>query len=92
MHTLKSLGWVILASIAAALPGGFTLHEHTVAPAWYLVAVTLVSAAGIGLIAMVLGGGVLVAARRRVNQRRLAVGVAFGAGLVCSVLVMASLA
>lgn len=91
MHTMKSFGWVILASILAALPGSFTLHEHTVAPAWYILAVTLVSAVGIGLVAMVLGGGVLVAARRRENQRKLAIGVAFGVGLLCSILIMASM-
>ena len=67
MQHAKRLGWVALAALLTALPGGCVLQFQAEAPLWYKALASLFSAAGIGLIALVIGGIALVAARSREN-------------------------
>ena len=67
MKHAKRLGWVALAALLSALPGGCILQFQRETPLWYKALASLFSAAGIGLAALVVGGIVLVAARGREN-------------------------
>ena len=81
MQHLKRLGWVALAALLSALPGGCILQFQAEAPIWYKALASIFSAAGIGLAALVIGGIALIAARSRENgglKPALAVTIAIG--------------
>jgi len=67
MRHAKRLGWVALAALLSALPGGCILQIQSDTPLWDKALASLFSAAGIGLSALVLGGIALIAARGREN-------------------------
>jgi hypothetical protein len=67
MRHAERLGWVALAALLSGLPGGCILQLQSDTPLWYSALASLFGAAGIGLIALLLGSIALIAARGRIN-------------------------
>lgn len=89
---LKNFGWVALAAITAAMPGALYLNGQSGAPVWYTALVSLSSALGVGIFAIVIGWIILVAARRWANGGlKIAVVSAAVIGLLSSWAVISSI-
>jgi hypothetical protein len=68
MKLTRRIFYVIIAAILAGMPGAALMQPWGEAPLWYLVLAAVVGSVGVGLMGIVFGAIVLIAARHRPDR------------------------